>query len=64
MSGEIHSSMQCVQLPKVILQQVETIYPALLRVGVVSALCRLSHFIVLFPVFIWPKKSKYSLGIL
>jgi hypothetical protein len=57
MSGEIQSSMQSLRVPVVKLQRVEEIYPALLREGVVSALCRESHFIVLFPGFMWPKKS-------
>jgi len=38
---------------------VEEIYPAILREGMVSALCRESHFIVIVPGFMWPKKSKF-----
>jgi len=41
------------------LQRVEEIYPAILREGMVSALCRESHFIILFPGFMWSKKSKF-----
>jgi hypothetical protein len=57
MSSEIHSRMQCVQVPVEKLQRVEEICPAILGEGVVSALSRESNFIVLFPGFMWPKNQ-------
>jgi hypothetical protein len=62
MSGEIQSSVQFLRVPVLKLQRVEEVYPAILRGTVVSALCKESHFIVLFTGFVWPKKSKYSSG--
>jgi hypothetical protein len=62
MNGEIHSKVQCVREPVVRLQRVQEIYPAILREGMVSALSRESHFIVLFPEFMWPKKIEIFLG--
>jgi hypothetical protein len=62
MSGEMQSCMQSLRVPVVKLQRAEKIYPGILNEGVVSALCRGSHFIVLFPGFMWQKKSKYFLG--
>jgi hypothetical protein len=48
MSGQIQSSMQSVQVPVM-----------KLRGSVVSALFRESHFIILFPGFMWSQKSKF-----
>jgi len=59
MSGEIEGSMQSLRVPVVKLERVEKIYPSILREGVVSALCRENNFFILFPGFMWPKKSKY-----
>jgi len=56
MNGEMQSCMQFLRVPIVKLQRAEAIYPAILKEGVVSTMCRGSNFIVLFPGFMWQKK--------
>jgi hypothetical protein len=59
MSGEIQGSMESLRVPVVKLQRVEEVYPGVLRESRVSALCREKNFVILFPGFMWPKKSEY-----
>jgi hypothetical protein len=59
MNAEIQNGVQSLRMPLLKIQRVEEIYPAVLRGGMVSALFRESHFIVLFRGFMGPKKSKY-----
>ena len=60
-SGLMESSMQSLRVPIAKLQRVEIIYPAILREGVVSALCRESHFIII-PGNYMAKEIKIFLG--
>jgi hypothetical protein len=61
----LQSSMQSLgtRVPVVVLRRVEELFPAL-RESKVHAVCREEYFIILFPGFIGPQKSKPFLGIL